>query len=149
LTQRLELAREVAWSKQHTGAPVLDSQREAESLAAIQQQAKTVGLPAGRIKALFAAQMAASRQVQTELLAAWAAGATPPATPPLDLRREIRPRLDVLNQQILEAFRPWVTADTAPLVKAYSRELAAKGFSSKVAALALESLLTSTQAGEK
>ncbi len=148
LVQRLQLAREVAWSKHHSGAPVHDPAREEALLGTLRERARSAGLPPDRIETFFAAQIAASRQVQTELLAAWAAGSAPtPADPPPDLRSDLRPRLDTLTRDLLAALAPWFTSDedtpgSAPTSVAdeLARRLAAAGFSEEVAALALAPL---------
>jgi chorismate mutase-like protein len=101
---RLKIASDVAWAKANSGAPVLDVERERVLLAALVKQGEAAGLPKARVERFFSAQIAASREVQTELLAAWAAGTTArPATPPLDLRTQIRPRLDALSAELIAA----------------------------------------------
>ncbi len=138
LAQRLLLAREVAWSKFHSGAPVHDPEREAAILAGIVEQAAASGHDRARAERFFAAQMAASRAVQTELLAAWAAGDAPrPAHPPRDLRTEIRPRLDQLTPRLLQALPRQAEAT---LAEAGAAALRTAGFSAPVIALAVEPL---------
>lgn len=118
---RLQLAREVAWSKFHSGAPVHDPQREAELLDALQRQGEALGLPPARVRRFFEAQIAASRAVQTTQLAAWHAGAPRPAHPPLDLRTDLRPRLDRLTARLLQALADPASAD--PSLQRRSEEL--------------------------
>ncbi len=112
---RLQLAREVAWSKFHSGAPVHDPEREAELLDALQVQGQALGLPPARVRRFFEAQIAASRAVQTAQLAVWQAGAPRPAHPPPDLRTELRPRLDRVTARLLEALADPASADPSLL----------------------------------
>ena len=74
VVRRLEIAREVAWAKAQTGAPVLDEEREKAVLAALVKQGEAAGLPKERVERFFGAQIAASREAQTEWLAGWEAG---------------------------------------------------------------------------
>lgn len=133
VTERLQLAREVAWAKHHSGAPVHDPVREAAILAALVSQGRAHGLEPAAVGTFFTAQIAASRRVQEELLAAWRAGGPRPDHPPLDLRDDIRPRLDALTPKILDALAghpsPALADDTA-------RALSAAGFSPAVTDLA-------------
>lgn len=104
MVERLAIAREVAWSKARSGAAVSDPGREAELLAALVRQGEAAGLDADRVTRFFVAQIAASRLVQEELLAAWAADRAPrPQTRPLDLRQEIRPRMDAVSAALIDA----------------------------------------------
>ncbi len=134
VTERLRIAREVAWSKFHSGDPVHDPQREFDLVTELIRQGNALGLDSVAIKAFFEAQLAASREVQTELLAAWADGTAPkPATPPLDLAADLRPRLDALTPTLLEGI--FDTPDAA-IAEATARALAADGFSPAVVELA-------------
>lgn len=103
MAERLALAREVARDKQRSGAAVYDPVREAAILANLTARAADRGLPREEAESFFAAQIAASRQVQTELLARWAAGDPLPAGKPMNLQTELRPRLDALTDPLLAA----------------------------------------------
>jgi chorismate mutase len=134
---RLKIANDVAWAKANSGAPVLDVERERALLAALVKQGEEAGLPKARVERFFSAQIAASREVQTELLAAWAAGTKArPVTPPLDLRTQIRPRLDALSAELIAALAA-VPEDGAPLDRVVmQRRLRQRGFSEAVSRLA-------------
>lgn len=128
---RLELAREVAWTKFHSGAPIHDPSREAAILAGLVAQGRALGLDAAAVETFFSAQLAASREVQRELIAAWRSGAVVPSRAPLDLAGDIRPQLDALTPRLL-ALLP----ASLPLADATARTLAARGFSPTVIVLA-------------
>lgn len=134
---RLEIARDVAWSKANSGAPVLDAERERALLAALVKQGEAAGLEASRVEKFFAAQMAASREAQTELIAAWTAGtAKRPETKPLDLRTQIRPRLDALSAELITTLGLLREENAALDRVVLGRMLRQKGFSEAVAKLA-------------
>lgn len=137
MAERLTIAREVAWTKHHSGAPVFDPEREASLLASLIAEGRARGLDPARVEDFFTAQIAASREVQTELLFAWASGAPRPEHPPLDLRADIRPRLDALTPRLLEALP---AAPAAALALAAESHLAAEGFSPAVVGLAVAPL---------
>lgn len=145
IVERLEIAREVAWAKFHSGAPVHDPAREAAILADLVAQGRERGLDPVRVEAFFTAQIAASREVQTELIAGWLAMSrkqTPPrpAHPPLDLRADIRPRLDALTPRLLDALAQ-TTFPAPDLAAATASMLRAAGYSPEVVALATAPLL--------
>ncbi len=102
MAERLALARDVARSKHHSGAPVHDPAREAAILASLTRQATERGLSHRDAESFLTAQIAASRQVQTELLARWANGDPLPPGAPLDLPTELRPRLDTVTTRLLD-----------------------------------------------
>ncbi|MBC8012451.1 MAG: gamma subclass chorismate mutase AroQ [Burkholderiales bacterium] len=149
INERLLLAREVAWTKFHSGAPIHDPVREAAILADLVAQGRARGLDHARVEAFFSAQIAASREVQTELLAVWRAprhdtghdaaqaSAHRPAHPPLDLRTDIRPWLDALTPRLLDALP---TAPRPDLATATADTLRLDGFSATVITLATDPL---------
>lgn len=104
MIQRLQLSREVAWSKCQAGIPVADPVREARMLTDLKVAGRQEGLTSEEVTRLFIPQIAASRRYQEELIAGWRSGIDVPKIKPLDLASEIRPRLDKLNREIL---RQW------------------------------------------
>lgn len=101
LALRLALVREVAWSKANAGIPVADPAREAALLTALKQEGKNYSLTSDQVSTLFLPQIVASRRYQEELLASWRAGMARPKTKPLDLRADLRPRIDHLDADLL------------------------------------------------
>jgi len=103
---RLDLSREVAWSKFSRHAKVRDPEREARVLAAMKSEGEKLGIPGDRVFLLFKPQIIASCRLQEELMAGWAGGSIPkPLTPAKDLQREIRPDLDKVDQAMLRVWR--------------------------------------------
>ena len=142
MVTRLEIARDVAWAKAQTGAPVLDEEREKAVLSALVKQGEAAGLERARVERFFTAQIAASREVQTELLAAWAAStAERPKTAPLDLKTQIRPRLDAVGSELIAALGEVPVGDAGWAGGAQEimrRSLLRRGFSEAVSRLAAE-----------
>lgn len=137
MVARLEIARDVAWAKANSGAPVLDAERERVLLAALVKQGEAAGLGAARVEKFFSAQIAASREVQTELLAAWTTGTEKrPESKPLDLRTQIRPRLDALSAELIAALAGVPEEPGAGDRVVLGRMLRQKGFSKAVAEIA-------------
>lgn len=101
MSERLAYAPKVAWVKYQNNAPILDARREQELLQAAEAEGAKRGLEAARVEMFFAAQMAASRRVQRELVRGWKRGRELPTLAPVDLRKEIRPRLERINGGML------------------------------------------------
>lgn len=133
IAERLRLARDVAWTKFHSGAPVLDPVREDALKASFVEQARARGLDPHRAAAFITAQLDASRAVQSELLLAWENPAARPAHPPRDLASDLRPALTALTPRLIAALPP---APRQDLAAATSRILELDGFSPAVIALA-------------
>lgn len=134
IVARLSLAREVAWAKFHSGAPLHDPAREAVVLDAFVHQAAARGVDAAYARRFCASQLEASRALQAELLAAWRAGTAPkPAHPPRDLRADLRPRLDEITATLA---RELPTGAPPPLAAITATELRRSAFSPAVIALA-------------
>lgn len=101
--ERLSLMPDVARYKWNTGAAIEDPQREQQLLASVRQQAIERGLPPQRVVDFFAAQIEASKVVQRELFEQWRKAGQGPFETVVDLAAQIRPRLDALNPQLLDA----------------------------------------------
>lgn len=99
--ERLIVSQDIAWAKYREGLPVQDRRREREVLRAAVAQARKLGISPGRAKAFFQAQLAASREVQSELIRSWKQGQALPARAPKSLERELRPRMDQLTSQLV------------------------------------------------
>jgi chorismate mutase len=103
VVERLEVAPEVAASKHFSGQPVTDEAREQVVLDSAAEAATASGTDADYVTAVFADQIAASKQVQEALLAEWAAGGPGvPETAP-DLAVEVRPVLDRITVELVPA----------------------------------------------
>ncbi|MEI6338419.1 MAG: gamma subclass chorismate mutase AroQ [Verrucomicrobiota bacterium] len=134
MTQRLELARQVAWIKFQNQAKVKGVKREAELLASLEQKAAAIGLARETARVFFQAQIQASCQVQQGLISGWKRGGVLPAIPPLDLQRDIRPRLEAISEELL---RDLVVITRTPpdpgLARSAERTMVARGFSGAIA----------------
>ncbi len=111
MIQRLQLSREVAWSKCLAGIPVADPAREARMLTDLKAEGRQEGLTSEEVSRLFLPQIAASRRYQQELIAGWRSGIDVPKIKPLDLASDIRPRLDKVNREML---RQWTGVSHTP-----------------------------------
>lgn len=133
IAERLTLAREVAWVKFHSGAPVLDQAREDALKASFAEQARARGIDPHSAEAFITAQLEASRAVQSELLLAWENPAARPAKQPRDLASDLRPALSSLTPRLIAALPPGPRPE---LAAATERLLELDGFSPAVIALA-------------
>jgi chorismate mutase len=141
MVQRLQLSREVAWTKCRLGIPVADPAREARMLTDLKTEGSTLGLTATEVTRLFLPQIAASRRYQEELIAGWRTGIDLPKIKPLDIATEIRPRLDRVNHEML---RQWKLVCRAPLDWAdreeAERTILAHGIPAEIAKIAARPL---------
>jgi chorismate mutase len=138
MAERLLISCDVAWSKAHSGAPVLDPARESVLLAALVRRGKDAGLDQARVERFFIAQIAASREVQTELLDAWASGRmVRPQTAPLDLRTQIRPRMDAASAALITSLANFPNEGSPARRERVAGVLRESGFSDRVISRAL------------
>ncbi|MGF6113345.1 chorismate mutase [Pseudomonas frederiksbergensis] len=104
LNERLNIADLVALTKWDSGKPIQDSPREAQVIANARKLAEERKLDPEDVGQLLAAQMEANKLVQYGLLAQWQAAGQAPDTPRPDLAKQIRPRLDELQNRLLQQY---------------------------------------------
>jgi chorismate mutase len=116
--------------KYQNSAPIHDPAREKAVLEQVAIKAAALGVNPQLAQDFFTAQMAASRQYQSELTRLWTRGGTLPAMAPVDLARDIRPKLDTLTGELLLALKSasW-DAETRRVV---AGELRIRGYSNAV-----------------
>jgi cyclohexadienyl dehydratase len=102
LQSRLELMRDVAGWKYGMGVVIVNEEREREVLDATVEQASELGIDPETARRLFSLQIRLAIQVQESLMSDWRAGAPAPKHPP-DLIFDIRPRLNRLGRQLMQA----------------------------------------------
>jgi chorismate mutase-like protein len=120
IDERLALMPDVARYKWNTGGAIEDPVREQQLLESVRQQAVEQGLPPARVTAFFAAQIEAAKVVQRELFEQWHKSGQGKFEAVVDLSTQIRPRLDALNPQFLEALAAVPAAVTRDHVPALS-----------------------------
>lgn len=102
MQDRLRLMRDVAAWKHARKAEVVVPQRERQVLEASVQQASELGIDAEAARRLFSLQIRLAVRVQESLMADWDSGAPFPV-PVRDLDGELRPQLDRLGADLLQA----------------------------------------------
>ncbi|OLL31755.1 hypothetical protein BTH42_10635 [Burkholderia sp. SRS-W-2-2016] len=100
---RLHIARQVALSKWDSHKPVEDLPREADVIRAASEEARALGLPAELAMRFFADQIEANKLVQYGLIAQWHRAGRAPDDKRVDLTTDVRPKLDRLQQGIIQA----------------------------------------------
>jgi len=109
IRERLELMPRVAQAKWNRKLPITDTQREATLLDRLQAKAIEHHLPPDLVREFFRAQITAAKLIQEQLFADWTASRQMAFENPPDLEREIRPRIDTLNEQLLTALANYLT----------------------------------------
>ena len=148
MRQRLLVMHEVARWKWHHQQPITDSAREAALLKQTGQRARELGLDEEFAIAFMKAQITAGKQLQQQDMEGWQTQPPSRNEPFADLARELRPKIDQLNVDLLSAL-----AHLAPhlddeqvrrrLSISAAEAWSGVGFSDEVRATALKPLLTS------
>jgi len=124
IDQRLAVAPLVARAKWNSGAPIDDPAREKVLLATLTEQAKNDGLDPAFAQRFFQSQFDAGKMIQANLHAQWRTDQQPKFADAPDLARDIRPQLDRLTPQLMNALRDAYPTLRAPGARA---ELARQG----------------------
>nr|WP_163502665.1 gamma subclass chorismate mutase AroQ [Halomonas socia] len=101
--ERLGVAPLVAQSKWNSGAAIEAPEREAQILESVAEEAVAAGIDEGFARDFFQQQFEASKQIQRRLHLQWTQEGRPPFADPPDLGEEVRPVLDRLTPQLIEA----------------------------------------------
>ncbi|CAB3762731.1 chorismate mutase [Paraburkholderia humisilvae] len=111
---RLHIARQVALSKWDSRKPVEDLPREAEVIKAAAEEARSLGVPPQLATHFFADQIEANKLVQYGLLAQWHRDGHAPDEKRVDLKKDIRPELDRLQQGFIKTLADTTTLRAQP-----------------------------------
>jgi serine protease Do len=116
MQKRLLAMNEVAGWKWNHRVEILDSAREKDSLAKIAARAKELNIDAAAATRFFQAQLEASRLLQQDAIAGWQKDNVL-ASAKGDLAKDLRPRIDQINEELLQTFgdvlRYWPDAELA------------------------------------
>lgn len=107
MAQRLDIARDVAWTKWANNLPVRDPTREAAVLDRTRRQAEAANLDSAAALRFMRAQIEASCLQQEYWMQVWKKGQGPPPGAPPSLS-EIRSRLD---SSFVQLFAEWTAAE--------------------------------------
>ncbi|HGM5582567.1 TPA: chorismate mutase [Pseudomonas putida] len=124
IERRLDVAQAVALHKWDRQQPVQDSPREQQVLLNVSQLAPEHGLDPARATQFFSDQIEANKLRQYHLLTQWHLLEMAPDTPRQDLASEIRPRLDLLQGQLLDALARFDQAPAAQCSQALAEAIA-------------------------
>jgi chorismate mutase len=105
IADRLVVVEQVARYKWNAHLAVLDETRESALRERTLDQAREIGIPPARARAIVDAQLAASRALQAASFRRWQQEAKAPFSTVLDLATELRPELDRLTYALLVAAR--------------------------------------------
>lgn len=103
IQQRLGYMDDVARNKWNSGAPIEDLPREREIIDTLGRQAADFHLDAAIARNFFRAQIEASKIIQHARFAEWRTRNQPPFKNIPDLRDHLRPALDALTPQLMQA----------------------------------------------
>jgi chorismate mutase len=110
IAQRLAYIEEVSKNKWNSGMPVEDPEREQEILKDVAWKAKRFGLSPTYARHFFRLQMEASKNLEYRLNSQWREEKRGRFTKTLDLKSEIRPHLDSVDDALILALRTnWST----------------------------------------
>lgn len=103
IDERLDVAPIVAQSKWNSGAAIEAPEREAQILDQVEEDAAAAGVDEAFAREFFDRQFSASKQVQRRLHHQWLQEGRPPFADPPDLATDVRPVLDRLTPQLIDA----------------------------------------------
>ncbi|KUL25939.1 chorismate mutase [Streptomyces regalis] len=112
--ERLLVADKVAAAKYGTDKPIDDPVREQQILDDVAARATGLGLDPAAVQAVFRDQIEANKLVQRGLYARWDAHPEERPTERPDLVKEVRPVLDRITTQLLEALQDTQRLRTSP-----------------------------------
>jgi chorismate mutase len=107
---RLAIAKQVAFAKWDSQAPVEDVAREAQLIAGAVKDGQSKGLEGIFVSKFVTAQIEANKLVQYSLLASWHRMGGAPVHSRVNLAATIRPELDQLQKELISEL-----VDTAPI----------------------------------
>ncbi len=119
MSERLDIADQVALTKWDSGKPIQDSPREQQVIANAAQQAATYQLAPEDVSQFLAAQIEANKLVQYALLAKWHTAGKAPTIARPDLVKQIRPALDQLQIRLLQHYAAFATSRQDPQCPAW------------------------------
>ncbi len=114
MSRRLAIMHSVAQWKWNEMQAIDDPEREAAMLKGLGRKAQTVGLNPDWATAFFQAQIAAGKIVQRADFERWTAEKQSPFANVPDLQKELRPRIDAMNQQLVQALLAIQNAGLSP-----------------------------------
>ncbi|MDF3143434.1 MULTISPECIES: chorismate mutase [unclassified Streptomyces] len=112
--ERLLVADKVAAAKYGTDKPIDDPVREQQILDDVAARATGLGLDPAAVQAVFRDQIEANKLVQRGLYARWDAHPEERPTERPDLVKEVRPVLDRITTQLLDALKDTQRLRTSP-----------------------------------
>lgn len=110
MAARLDVARDVAWTKWAEGLPVRDPVREKAVVERFTARAEAAGFEPAPAARFIRAQIEASCLQQEWWMARWKAGESTPAGDPPTLER-LRSRIDAISARLLAE---WAAVETSP-----------------------------------
>jgi chorismate mutase-like protein len=101
VVQRLLLMHDVARAKWNAKKPLADNDRETIMLRELTEKGRGRGMEPEFTSEFFAAQIEASRLLQMEDLRRWKAERRGPFVDAPDLKRDLTPKIDALNEKLV------------------------------------------------
>ncbi len=146
MLNRLEVMHEVARYKWNARQPINDPERERRLLEALERRGEPFGLPADETRQLMQAQIDAGKLIQQAAWDEWQRVEREPFSDAADLQTELRPRIDRISEQLLEAYaklRPKLSESVAreSLRRQAERAFREAGFDDQIQAAALRGWL--------
>jgi chorismate mutase len=120
MKQRMLLMHDVARAKWNAKTPLTDPDREKAMLRELAEKGRALGLDPAFTSSFFAAQVEASKLMQRDDFRRWEAERRGPFTEALDLKRDLRPRIDALNSKLLTTLakaRPVLRSADEPIIR--------------------------------
>jgi chorismate mutase len=151
MQSRLAVMHDVARWKWAARAPIEDPDREAALLRDVAEKGSALGLDPATTRAFFGAQIEAAKLVQRADFGRWEVDQHGPDAKAPDLAGVLRPRIDALNRDLLEALSqavPRLHRDDGAAARIRSRAddlLSGDGIDAEVRAAAIRPLMNTAE----
>jgi chorismate mutase-like protein len=150
MRRRLVLMHDVARAKWNAKVPAADPAREQILLGEVEKQGSALGLEPAFTRAFFVSQIEAAKLIQNADFHVWELERRGPFANAPDLRRDLRPRIDALNADLLTSLvkaRPRLRGHEAIVGRLAEKTLAGEGIDAGVRFTAIRALTEMTSNG--
>lgn len=126
INNRFTYMKDVAAYKFKNNIPIDDTQREVVVLSEAIKRAEQEGLSSDSVRGFYRLQIELSKSIQNEWINLWKKTGFPNDYPIKDLKKDIRPKLDNIDREIIKAIKLNVKNLSDNEIQEYNKDLILK-----------------------